>query len=82
MIESDGAKAFFPADLTPTSAHLPLPWIMGYDVEPLRTLETKRHILRRAVEEEWVLVFEHDAQVTSGRVALDGKGYGLQIADL
>ena len=82
LIESDGAKAFFPADLTPTSAHLPLPWIMGYDVEPLRTLETKRHILRRAVEEEWVLVFEHDAQVTSGRVALDGKGYGLQIADL
>ena len=51
LIESDGAKVFYPADLTPTSAHLPLPWIMGYDVEPLRTLETKRHILRRAVEE-------------------------------
>ena len=82
LIESDGAKAFYPADLTPTSAHLPLPWIMGYDVEPLRTLETKRHILRRAVEEEWLFVFEHDAQVMSGRVALDGKGYGLQIADL
>ena len=77
LIESDGAKAFFPADLTPTSAHLPLPWIMGYDVEPLRTLETKRHILRRAVEEEWLVVFEHDAEVMSGRVVVDGKGYGL-----
>ena len=82
LIESDGAKAFFPADLTPTSAHLPLPWIMGYDVEPLRTLETKRHILRRAVEEGWLFVFEHDADVESGKVVLDGKGYGLQIADL
>ena len=78
LIESDGAKAFFPADLTPTSAHLPLPWIMGYDVEPLRTLETKRHILRRAVEEGWLVVFEHDADVMSGTVAMDGKGYGLR----
>ena len=79
LIESDGAKAFFPADLTPTSAHLPLPWIMGYDVEPLRTLETKRQILRRAVEEEWLFVFEHDADVMAGRVAVDGKGYGLRV---
>ena len=78
LLESDGAKVFYPADLTPTSAHLPLPWIMGYDVEPLRTLETKRHILRRAVEEEWLFVFEHDADVMSGRVVLDGKGYGLR----
>ena len=79
LLESDGAKVFYPADLTPTSAHLPLPWIMGYDVEPLRTLETKRHILRRAVEEEWLVVFEHDADVMSGRVVLDGKGYGLRV---
>ena len=78
LIESDGAKAFYPADLMPTSAHLPLPWIMGYDVEPMRTLETKRVILKRAVDEEWLLVFEHDATVMSGRVVVDGKGFGLQ----
>jgi len=78
LVENGGEKACFLADLVPTSAHLPLPWIMGYDVEPLRTLETKRHILRRAVEEEWLFVFEHDADVMSGRVVLDGKGYGLR----
>ena len=78
LIESDGAKALYPADLMPTSAHVPLPWIMGYDVEPLRTLESKRAILKRAVEEEWLLVFEHDAFVASGRVMVDGKGYGLR----
>jgi glyoxylase-like metal-dependent hydrolase (beta-lactamase superfamily II) len=78
LIESDGAKAFFPADLMPTSAHVPLPWIMGYDVEPLRTLETKRAILRRAVDEDWLVIFEHDATVAAGRVATDGKGYALK----
>jgi glyoxylase-like metal-dependent hydrolase (beta-lactamase superfamily II) len=77
LIASDGANAFYPADLTPTSAHIPLPWIMGYDVEPMVTLETKRHILKRAVDEEWLFVFEHDANVMSGRVVVDGKGYAL-----
>jgi glyoxylase-like metal-dependent hydrolase (beta-lactamase superfamily II) len=78
LIESEDAKAFYPADLMPTSAHVPLPWIMGYDVEPLRTMESKRSILKRAVEEEWLLIFEHDASVMSGRVAVDGKGYSLK----
>jgi glyoxylase-like metal-dependent hydrolase (beta-lactamase superfamily II) len=77
LIESEGARAFYPADLMPTAAHVPLPWIMGYDVEPLRTLETKRVILKRAVEEDWLMLFEHDADVASGRVKLDGKGYAV-----
>ena len=77
LLESDGAKAFYPADLSPTSQHVPLPWIMGYDVEPLRTLESKRTMWRRAVDEEWLVIFEHDAFVTSGRIASDGKGYGF-----
>lgn len=77
LIESEGVRAFYPADLMPTAAHVPLPWIMGYDVEPLRTLETKRAILKRAVEEDWLVLFEHDAEVASGRVKRDGKGYGI-----
>jgi glyoxylase-like metal-dependent hydrolase (beta-lactamase superfamily II) len=78
LLESDGVRAFFPADLSPTAAHIPLPWIMGYDVEPLRTLETKRATWKRAVDEDWLLIFEHDAFVTSGRVVRDGKGYFLK----
>ncbi len=78
LIESDGARAFFIADLVPTSAHLPLPWIMGYDVEPLVTLETKRRILPRAVDEEWLVVFEHDAATAWSTIALDGKTYALK----
>ena len=62
LLESDGERALFLADLIPTTSHVPLPWIMGYDVEPLVTLETKRRILARAGSEEWLLIFEHDAK--------------------
>jgi glyoxylase-like metal-dependent hydrolase (beta-lactamase superfamily II) len=68
LIRSEGRTACFLADLIPTSAHLPLPWIMSYDVEPLVTLETKRQLLGRAREEDWLLVFEHDPVVPWGRL--------------
>jgi glyoxylase-like metal-dependent hydrolase (beta-lactamase superfamily II) len=77
LIESGGEKACFIADLVPTSAHLPLPWIMGYDVQPLVTLETRRRLYQRAELEEWLLVFEHDPKVISGRLGREGKGVGL-----
>ena len=50
----------FLADLVPTSSHVPYPWIMGYDVEPLRTLASKKRILPIAARERWRVVFEHD----------------------
>jgi len=77
LIESGGEKACFVADLVPTAAHLPLPWIMGYDLEPLVTLETRKRIYRRAEAEGWLLVFEHDPNVISGRLVQEGKGFGL-----
>ena len=77
LIESGGEKACFIADLVPTSAHLPLPWIMGYDVQPLVTLESRRRLYQRAEAEQWLLVFEHDPKVVSGRLGKDGKGFGL-----
>jgi len=75
LVESDGEKAFYIADLAPTTAHLPLAWIMGYDVEPLVTLETKRRILARALDEGWLVVFEHDAVTPWSRLVHDGKAY-------
>ena len=75
LLDSGGERAIYLADMCPTSAHVPLPWIMGYDVEPLVTLETKRRIFRQAEDEGWLLIFEHDATVPWGRVSHDGKGY-------
>jgi glyoxylase-like metal-dependent hydrolase (beta-lactamase superfamily II) len=78
LIEDGGETAAFVADLIPTSAHLRLPWIMGYDLEPLRTLESKRAILREAANEGWRIVFEHDAAVAWGTVVRTGTSVGLE----
>jgi glyoxylase-like metal-dependent hydrolase (beta-lactamase superfamily II) len=73
VLESQGETALFLADLCPTAAHLPLPWIMGYDLEPLVTLETKRAVLGRARGEGWTLLFQHDPKVPWGRLAQDSE---------
>lgn len=58
-----GKTAFALADLVPTSAHLPLPWIMGYDLYPMTTLENKRKWLPHLVQEGWLALFAHDPRV-------------------
>jgi glyoxylase-like metal-dependent hydrolase (beta-lactamase superfamily II) len=73
-IESGGQVAFFLGDLIPTVSHLPLPYIMGYDLFPIQTLETKRWVLDRAFEEQWLLLFEHDPLVQAGYVRRDRDG--------
>jgi glyoxylase-like metal-dependent hydrolase (beta-lactamase superfamily II) len=73
VVRDRGETAAFMSDLIPLTAHLPLPWIMGYDVEPLRTLESKRAFLDEAVREGWKLVFEHDPAVAVGRLKREGK---------
>jgi len=76
-------ELLFLADLVPTTAHLPLPWIMGYDVEPLVTLESKRALLTRAAKEGWWLAFEHDPFVAWGRAAdRPGGAEGCLLADV
>ena len=79
ILTSAGETLCFLGDLVPTAHHLPLPWIMGYDVEPLVTLESKRALLHDAVRGEWLLAFEHDADTGFGRAVHDGKTY--QLAD-
>jgi glyoxylase-like metal-dependent hydrolase (beta-lactamase superfamily II) len=77
VLESGGETAVFLGDVVPTAHHLPLPWIMGYDVEPLVTLESKRRVLTQARDEEWLVIFEHDAATSWGRVTHDGKAFAL-----
>ncbi|HVE65182.1 MAG TPA: MBL fold metallo-hydrolase, partial [Thermoanaerobaculia bacterium] len=74
-IESEGEVAFYFADALPTSAHVPVPWIMGYDLYPVDLIENKKRLLSRAVEEGWLCVFEHDPDLPWGRIveAADGK---------
>jgi glyoxylase-like metal-dependent hydrolase (beta-lactamase superfamily II) len=80
VVKSGGQTAVFLGDVVPTSAHLPLVYIMGYDLEPLRTLESKRALYRDAIAGDWLFIFEHDPEVAMGRVVEDGKGVGLSEA--
>lgn len=78
-VESEGRVAFFLGDLIPTVSHLPLPYIMGYDLNPVQTLDSKRWVLERACEERWILIFEHDPLIQAGYVSKNADGrYALQ----
>lgn len=60
---SDSKKTLiYAADLFPTFAHVPLPWVMGYDMKPVQTLEEKEKFLADAAAKNWYLFMEHDAQ--------------------
>ena len=60
-INIDGRQLVFMADLLPSLAHIPLPYVMGYDMQPLITLAEKELFLNEAVKNKYTLFFEHDA---------------------
>lgn len=86
VINIDGRKLIFMADLIPSHAHIPMAWIMGYDMRPLETLKEKERILSKCVEEEIVLFFEHDEKKECATLTMTEKGIGIketfQLKDL
>ena len=67
-------KILYAADLLPSHAHLPLPWVMAYDTRPLLTMEEKARILQKIVSEEGLIFFEHDAAVELCSLTQSEKG--------
>ncbi|MBS9767450.1 MAG: MBL fold metallo-hydrolase [Flavobacteriaceae bacterium] len=61
-IEYQGKKLIFGADLLPTIGHIPLPYVMGYDTRPLLTMKEKEVFLNKAVEDDYFIFLEHDAE--------------------
>jgi len=80
VVESGGETLVVPTDLLPTASHLPLPFVMGYDLFPVATLEAKRKLLDAAVEGGWRILFYHDPRTPVGRVRRDGEAYTLEVA--
>ena len=70
----DGPKALFLGDVVPTAVHVRLPWVMAYDLDPARTVETKRSLFARALAEDWLLVWGHDKDHVAGRLGIDKDG--------
>ncbi len=80
-INDDRDILFYCADLFPTATHIPLPYIMGYDVEPMKTLAEKKDILPRAADENWTLLFEHDPAHITGKVERTERGFKFGQGD-
>ena len=77
-IESGRDRAVFLADLMPTSAHLPDPWIMGYDLYPMDTLFAKQAFARAVARRETLAFFEHDPVVPAAFITEQQGKLGLQ----
>lgn len=78
IIRDASRTLIYGADLIPMAAHLRAPWIMAYDILPVRTVEEKKDLLPRMVEEDWIVFFEHDPTYQAGRVGRDGQHYHLK----
>ncbi|HDZ14362.1 hypothetical protein LCGC14_1743890 [marine sediment metagenome] len=65
-------------DLIPTVSHIRIPYIMGYDIHPLTTIEEKKRLLSNACSGDWTLFFEHDALTEAVKVKKAEKGFGVR----
>lgn len=79
VIQSEKGKLVFVADLFPSTHHVPMPYIMGYDMRPLETLNDKERFFKKSMDENWTLIFEHDAQSECARLEVGEKG--VRVAD-
>jgi glyoxylase-like metal-dependent hydrolase (beta-lactamase superfamily II) len=74
MLDSGGRRACYISDLIPTSAHLDVTWVMGYDLYPLTCIEQRKRFLGRAIPEQWLVLFTHDHHHPMGYIEPGVKG--------
>lgn len=74
IINYKGSTVAFLADLIPSAAHIPIPYVMAYDTRPLETLKEKEKLLNKALENKWTLFFEHDPAIECINLELTERG--------
>lgn len=74
MMKYKGKTLIYMADLLPSAAHIPLPYVMAYDMFPLTTLNEKKSFLTEAQQNDYILFFEHDPQIECCTLQLTEKG--------
>jgi len=79
LIPYQNRKILYAADLTPSSGHIPLPYVMAYDMRPLQTLEEKGRILEMALAQDWLIYLEHDPIVEC--ISLQQTDKGARVKD-
>jgi len=74
-IRNGNEAVYYVADLIPTSHHLPVPYNMGYDIHTEKLLEEKEAFLAKVLENNSIIVFEHDPEVAAIRITTNDKGH-------
>lgn len=77
VISYKDKKIVFCADLLPSAHHIPVPWVMAYDTRPLLTMKEKSQFLHDAVDKDYILFFEHDANNQCANLQKTEKGIRL-----
>ena len=78
-IISDGYQTiFYGSDLFPTATHIPVQWVMSYDIQPMVTIQEKNDLLEKMFKKNWILFFEHDPNIQACTIDWDGKKYGIK----
>lgn len=78
IIKYKGYSIVYLADMIPTQAHIPVPYVMGYDVRPLETMNEKIAMLKEAADNSYILFFEHDPNREACTVQFTDKGVRKQ----
>lgn len=74
LIPYQGTKLVYAADLMPSSYHIGLPYVMAYDVEPLKSLQEKENMLREAFDHSYIVYYEHDVHTIASKIDRNAKG--------
>lgn len=74
-VSDDKNTLLYPADLFPMASHVHIPYIMGYDLFPLTTLEEKKKYLPKIADENWIVFFEHDPYTETAKIKKTEKGF-------
>ena len=78
-IISDGSTIlFYGSDIFPTVAHIPIPWVMSYDLHPRKTVKEKDFLLKKMYNEQWILFFEHDPNYQACTIDLGSRNYFMK----
>ncbi len=78
-INVNGKTVVFMADLMPSAAHIPMPWIMAYDTKPLQTLKDRERFYTDALENDYILFFEHD--IYNEAATIHNTERGVRVKD-
>ncbi|MFL3026793.1 MAG: MBL fold metallo-hydrolase [Candidatus Neomarinimicrobiota bacterium] len=78
IITDNSKTLFYAADIFPMASHIPLSWIMAYDIDPVQIINEKKYLLSKIVDEDWIVFFEHDPITQAGKVGFNNGKFNLK----